>query len=316
MKKFTKITAVLLVSVLMIATLAGCGKDRLLYKTAKLEKYIEVPEYKGVEIDTNGKEFSNYYNTIFASDIEQKNLYQKEEEGTVEEGYYANIDYVGKIDGVAFDRGSSKGYDLLIGSGSFIDDFEEELIGVKEGETKDVTAKFPENYSNNPDLAGKEAIFTVTVNYVSRPMTVEEAYQKMGFASAEKYDENIKSRAIEGYLFDYVCNGTKINDYPAKDKKLLGDAIYEIYAADFEAQGYDFQQLLAYNNKTVEEFKNELSAEFMRTSMVMYYIFDAEGLELLESTLNKQTVTEPIIAESYAIQETVVAFLYENAVIK
>ena len=83
MKKFTKITAVLLVSVLMIATLAGCGKDRLLYKTAKLEKYIEVPEYKGVEIDTNGKEFSNYYNTIFASDIEQKNLYQKEEEGTV-----------------------------------------------------------------------------------------------------------------------------------------------------------------------------------------------------------------------------------------
>ena len=305
-----------MLTVLMVALLAGCGKDRELYKKAKLENYIEVPEYKGITIDTNSDEFKEYYDGILASDIEDNDLYEEEKEGTVEDGYIANIDYVGKIDGVAFDGGSAKSYNLKIGSNTFIDDFEEELIGVKVGETKDVTATFPENYSNNPDLAGKEAIFTVTVNYLGRPMTVEEAYLSMNFASAEKYHENITSRAAEAYLFNYVCNGAKINDYPENDKKIIGDAIYEVYAADYAAQGYDFQQILTYNNITVESFKNELTTELMRTNMVMYYIFDAEGLELLESTLEKQTVSDPVLAESYAVQEIVIAFLYENAVIK
>ena len=315
MKKITKITAILLVSILMVATLAGCGKDRLLYKRAKLENYVELPQYKGIEIDTNSKEFLGYYNTVFTSDIEQNNLYQKEEEGAVEDGYIANIDYVGKIDGVAFDGGSSKGYNLLIGSGSFIDDFEEELIGVKVGETKDVTAKFPENYPNSPDLAGKEAVFTVTVNYISRPMTVEEAYQKMNFNSAQKYDENITSRAVEGYLFEYVCKNAKIKDYPADDRELARNALLSELATQNGISVEQFEALLEYNNKT-EQFEKEIFVNFINQNIVMYCIFDMENLELLDSTLNKQTASEPIIAESYAVQETVIAFLYENAVIK
>ena len=83
----------------------------------------------------------------------------------VTDGNKVNIDYVGKIDGVAFDGGSTdgKGTDLVIGSGTYIDNFEEQLIGAHPGDKVEVTVVFPDDYQA-ADLAGKEAVFDVTVN--------------------------------------------------------------------------------------------------------------------------------------------------------
>ncbi len=85
---------------------------------------------------------------------------------TVEGGDTVNIDYVGSVDGVEFEGGSTQGQgtDLVIGSGSYIDDFEEQLIGAHPGDEVDVYATFPDPYNNNPDLSGKEALFEVTIN--------------------------------------------------------------------------------------------------------------------------------------------------------
>lgn len=85
---------------------------------------------------------------------------------TVEDGDTVNIDYVGSVDGVEFDGGNTNGQgtDLVIGSGSYIDDFEEQLIGAHPGDQVDVYVTFPDDYSNNPDLSGQEALFEVTVN--------------------------------------------------------------------------------------------------------------------------------------------------------
>ena len=85
---------------------------------------------------------------------------------TVENGDTVNIDYVGSVDGVEFEGGSTQGQgtDLVIGSGSYIDDFEEQLIGAHPGDEVDVYATFPDPYNNNPDLSGKEALFEVTIN--------------------------------------------------------------------------------------------------------------------------------------------------------
>lgn len=318
MKKFTKIIAVLLVSVLMIATLAGCGENRELYKRGNLKKYVEVDDYLGIEIDTKSDKFKEYYDVIYNQDVEDNNLYVEEKEGAVvKDGYIANIDYEGKIDGVAFSGGTAKGYNLKIGSQTFIDDFEEELIGVAVGETKDVTAKFPDDYSNNPDLAGKEAVFTCKVNYVGRPMTVVEAYSTMKFSTAKAYEENIIERAAKDYIFDEVCKNAKIKGYPEKDLEILGEAIYEVHANDFKAMyNMDLEQLIIYNGKTVEGFKKEVATEYMNTSMIMYYIFDEEDLELYESTVDSQEVEQTVIAESYAVQNIVLAHLFENAKIK
>ena len=80
-------------------------------------------------------------------------------------GMTVNIDYVGKIDGTAFDGGTASDYDLTIGSGTFIDGFEDQLVGHTKGETVDVKVTFPDSYAST-DLAGKDAVFTVTINKV------------------------------------------------------------------------------------------------------------------------------------------------------
>lgn len=85
---------------------------------------------------------------------------------TVEDGDTVNIDYVGTVDGVEFDGGSTQGMgtDLVIGSGSYIDDFEDQLIGAHPGDTVEVNVTFPDPYSPNTDLSGAEAVFTVIIN--------------------------------------------------------------------------------------------------------------------------------------------------------
>lgn len=312
-----RLTAILLTVVLMMTFLTGCGKNRELYKNANLADYVEVGDYLGIEIDTKSDAFIEYYDEMLNSDIETNSLYIELNDGVVADGYIANIDYEGKLDGVAFEGGTAQGYNLKIGSGTFIDDFEEELIGVAVGETKDVTATFPTPYSNNPDLAGKEAIFTVKVNYIGRPMTVEEAYAEMNFDSAEKYNEDITKRAAKEYIFDKICNEAKIIDYPAKDLELLGEAIFE-HSENFYQTNYNqsFEALLEYNNLTAEQYKKDSATQLMTVNMIMYYILDSENLEIYESTVESQGVDQPVIAESYAVQEIVIEYLYDNAKIK
>lgn len=90
------------------------------------------------------------------------------------DGDTVNIDYVGRIDGVAFDGGDTKGSgaDLTLGSGTYIDDFEDQIVGHTPGETFDVTVTFPEDYGNE-DLNGKEAVFETTLNYIKESVTPE-----------------------------------------------------------------------------------------------------------------------------------------------
>lgn len=312
-----RLTAVLMVLILMVTLLAGCGsKDRELYASIDLADYVEIKDYIGIKVDTTSETFTNYCDALLADDIYNYELYTKIEEGTVADGDVVNLDYEGKLDGVAFSGGTAQGYDLEIGSGTFIDDFEEELIGVAVGETKDVTATFPTPYQNNPDLAGKEAIFTCKINYIQRPMTIEEAYSAMNFSSAEAYENDIKKRAVMESIFNTIQSKTKIKDYPEEDRELLGNAIYEFYVEDYKKYNLDFEQVLSYEGLTVEDFKSEMALEVMDTNMVMYYILDQEGLELLESTINSQDIDQSVIAESYAVQDTVMEYLYDNAVIK
>ena len=132
--------------------------------------YVTVGGYKGIEVDdveepaeVTDDDVNNYIEAV-------RNQYATSEQITdrgVIAGDTVNIDFVGKIDGEAFDKGSAEGYDLQIGSGSFIDGFEDSIIGHTPGETFDWNGKFPDDYSNNPDLAGKDVTFTITVNYIN-----------------------------------------------------------------------------------------------------------------------------------------------------
>lgn len=316
-----KLTAILLITVLMMTFLTGCGKKRELYNNVNLADYVEVGDYLGIEVDTQSAEFDSAYQGIIDLDIEDNELYNViTSEGAVADGDIVNLDYEGKIDGVAFSGGTAQGYDLTIGSGTFIDDFEEELIGAAIGETRDVTAKFPENYGNE-SVNGKEAVFTCKINYIKRPMTVEESYEKMDFDSVDAYCDDIEERAIKSYILNTVCEASRISDYPQEDSEKLNEAIYEAYVELFKTRhNVSLEEVLVANGTTVEQYKlqikNQMVPSIMNTSMVMYYILDSEKLEIYESTVESQEIDQPIMAESYAVQDIVLEYLLDNAVIK
>lgn len=138
-------------------------------------EYVTLGEYKGLQVvntvQTIGEEevdsYIEYMMAAAGGELEEIT-----DRDVVENGDVANIDYVGKKDGVAFDGGTAEGYDLSIGSGSFIPGFEEGLVGVKKGETVDLNLTFPENYGA-ADLAGAEVVFTVTVNGIYKEIKPE-----------------------------------------------------------------------------------------------------------------------------------------------
>lgn len=115
--------------------------------------------------DTSSNTLQSESQQTEESPEEQTETYQTDSALTIEDGDTVNIDYVGTIDGVEFEGGNTNenGTDLVIGSGNYIDDFEEQLIGSHPGDTVEVQVTFPEDYGKE-DLNGKDAIFTVTIN--------------------------------------------------------------------------------------------------------------------------------------------------------
>ena len=134
---------------------------------------------------------------------------------TVENGDTANIDYVGKLNGVAFAGGTAQGSDLVIGSGSFIDGFESGLVGASVGETRDLHLTFPEAY-HSADLAGKSVIFTVTVNYIKRAV-----YPEYNEDNVKKYTGStiaeLEKELIGNLIFDKMYAEATVIKYPEKE---------------------------------------------------------------------------------------------------
>lgn len=151
--------------------------------------YVTLGEYKGLEISMTSEEPVVTEEDVdsYIEYIRQMNPVSTPVEGrAVQSGDTVNIDYEGKLDGVAFAGGTAQGQDLTIGSGSFIDGFEDGCIGMEIGETRDVEATFPDPYQNNTELSGKTAVFTVTVNSIS----IQEA--------AELNDDYVAGLGIDG----------------------------------------------------------------------------------------------------------------------
>ncbi len=313
-----KTICILLVILLTASFLTGCGgKDRELFKKTDLSKYVEISDYMGIEINTESDEFISYYESIVVSEIQENNFYNDAVyEGTVKIGDKANIDYVGKKDGVAFEGGSAEGYDLTIGSGTFIDDFEEELIGVSVGETVDVTATFPEDYGSE-ELAGADAIFTVTVNYITPAQTPEEFYSEMGYDSLEEYVADTKRVAAKNCIFNYLVENAVIDEYPEDDCEAYWNALKAYNDELCNAQyGIDYETLITQNGYTVEYYKQETINIRIPELMVMYYILDKENLEIDKEAIEEYNTKHTAMAEMEVVKGIVLDYLYNNAVIK
>ena len=162
---------------------------------------------------------------------------------TVKEGDTINLDYVGTIDGVAFDGGSTDGAGttLEIGSGSYIDDFEDQLVGTHPGDEVTVSVTFPDDY-NNEELQGKDAEFAVTVNGIMTSPEwnddfVAEYYSSTASTTAD-YDaylaETYRSSQISSAVSDYLHNSITLTDYPKKYLRYLESLVMNEDNASFE----------------------------------------------------------------------------------
>lgn len=276
-------------ALLMLLALSGCGKkeERIMYNSADLSKAVKLADYKNITVDTSSKEFEEMYNSVILSDIQSNELYAVKKEGKIEEGDIANIDYVGKKNGVAFEGGTANGYDLEIGSNSFIDGFEDGLIGVSIGDTVDLNLTFPKNYQS-ADLAGHAVVFTVKVNSAKTMSGVgpEQIYEDLGFKSVKEYEENVKDTAIKNYLYNEIIENSKVNDYPEKDAKFLKDQIIAMFETQLKSYSMTLDSYMAQNNMTKDSFdKYVLENEaypMMDETMALYAIIDKE----------KETVTQ------------------------
>ena len=297
-----RILSVLLILVLVFS-FAGCSDDkgRILYNV-DLEDYIELGDYMGIKVDKSSEEFEQTGLAYIISDIINNNFQGTEsvKEGTVSMGDIANIDYVGKKDGVAFEGGTDKGYDLTIGSGKFISGFEEGLVGKKIGSTVDLELTFPQDYGST-ELAGQDVVFTVTINSVKPAKAPEQFYSALGFASVDKYYDNIEEKAIAEALQQAVIDGVKVSDYPQTDVEFLYGKYYESFEDTLSSTyGMTVDDYLSQTGMTEQQLKEDMINQqikpLMDMQMAWYAIFDKEGMELTEE--DKEQSIKEIIATS------------------
>ena len=261
---------------------------------------VTLPEYKGVKIPNSEVEFTDEeVQKDIDSQLEQHAELSSDTDKKIEDGDKINLDYVGTIDGVEFEGGNSggNGSDLTIGSHTFIDDFEEQLIGHGVGDNVSVEVTFPEDYQS-ADLAGKDAVFDCTINgiYIAPEFTDEFVAENLSdkASTVEEYKQYLKDTNfdsnVKSWIEDYINDNTTAVSYPKKYLKILKslqkytamqsfEYMNQIYAQMYGSGYNDFYE---YEGKTEEEYDKSLTEtcqETEKTLLAYQAIMEKEGIK-------------------------------------
>lgn len=262
-KKWVLATA----GVMIMAMLTACGS-----KVSATQ--VELGNYKNLEItkiDTSVTEES--LEKAIQDVIDKNTTYEQIKEGAIKDGDTANIDFVGKLDGEEFDGGSGTDYDLTIGSNSFIAGFEDGLIGVKVGEKVNLDLTFPENYSK--DMAGKDVVFEVTVNYIRGEKIVPEFNEEFvktisDFETVEEYKEDLKASLLKqneenaksNYGFEVIekaFENAKVKNYSDKEVEARKEIVKGSLSQMTTMYGMTLDDFISNNYESEDAFEEELT---------------------------------------------------------
>lgn len=307
------------------------------FEGIKATDYVTLPQYKGVSVPASvlvasDEALSHQIDSILASYTEYEKVYDREVTGedTV------NIDYVGKIDGVEFEGGSTKGQGttVTIGVTAYIEGFLEQLVGHKPGETFDITVTFPDPYEYNDELSGKEAVFTVTINYIQGdPIAAEltdEIAADYGFASKEELVADIKEWIVSQqkleFFGDIVADAEcseipdTILDYIKGEEIAYYESMAAMYGMDinsFVSAYTGYESLSAFL-----ESRNELYKETAINYLVVQAIAEQEGLGVSEEDIKNygyedhiETYGKSYIKLFLLTKKIVPDFVVENGVV-
>ena len=302
------------------------GKD-LIY-TAEVTVYpeVELGAYKGLNVEKKTYEVTEEEVAAKLKEMQEKNARVEVKEGAIENGNIAVIDFKGFIDGVAFEGGEGHDYSLEIGSGSFIDNFEEQLVGAKAGDKVEVNVTFPENYGKE-ELNGKPAKFEVEVKEVkakelpvlddefAKEVSEFETLEALKEDTTKKLEEANTARAEREYeeaILRAVVENAKM-DIPAVMVEQEIDRMVQNLAQRLQYQGLTLEQYFQFTGTDAEkmrEYMKENAETKVKTELVLEALQKAEKMEVLDEEL-KEKASES--AKLYgANDEKMVELLLQN----
>ncbi|WP_427707869.1 trigger factor [Staphylococcus parequorum] len=282
------------------------GSDMTFEASVVVEPEIELGDYKGLEIEKQNVELTE---EELQESIDHQLGHLAEmvvkEDGAVEDGDTVNIDFDGYVDGEQFEGGQAEGYDLEIGSGSFIPGFEEQLVGVKIGEEKDVTVTFPEEY-HAEELAGKEATFKAKVNeikYKDVPELTDEIANELDAEAntVDEYKENLRKKLTEQKETDAENNQKEEAISKASNNASVEipdamintelDRMVQEFGQRMQQQGLNLEtyyQISGQDESQLREQMKDDAEERVKTNLTLTAIADAEEIEVTEADIDKE----------------------------
>ena len=301
MRKIRKVVLALAVSTLVVSS-TGCSLPfaKVKKNTAKTEQkaaseYVTLGEYKTVALKT--KDIDKEVQSKIDQTLDQYATYDKVKTGKVKKGDTVNIYYVGKKDGKKFEGGSltkkdsKEGYNLTIGSGSFIPGFEDGLIGKKIGTTVKLPVTFPKEYKNNEELAGKKVEFTVTLNYKQGKKNTPKLDEKFvkknltSYKSVADYKDTLRTEEIKTLAWEKVYGDSKVNEYPKDQVKSMYNQLNTSINYYLAQNNYKLSDYLSAQNITSDDFKkqlNDTAKEDVGKQLVYTAIAEKEKMSVLD----------------------------------
>ena len=339
-----------LTAVLAVGMLTGCGSDETtVLKDMKVDKYVNVGEYKGLQvsvspIEVDETELSTLVDNVYFGNVTAENGGIVDRAVVV--GDTVNIDYEGKKDGVAFDGGTAQSQSLTIGSGQFIDGFEDGLVGVMPGETVDLDLTFPENYGS-ADLAGQAVVFTVKVNFIMPEEKDDAVIASIGIEGVSNeeelrqyaYDylyanaEQSYNNSVQNAVMDAFMSNCTFEEVPEAMVEKYMQASRDNITATAEGYGMDADSFTnVIYGMDMETFVNTYSEEAVKQDIALQAVANKENLNISDEELDAMlleqaqayglSTIEEYIGETskedyreYYLYDKVLDFLVENAVV-
>lgn len=271
------------------------GKPFIYTATVAVRPEVKLGQYRGLEVTRQETLVSDDEINEELKREQEKNSRLVEVERPVQDGDTVILDYSGSVDGEKFDGGTAENQTLVIGSGSFIPGFEEQLVGMAKDETKDITVTFPEEY-HAENLAGKEAVFTCTIHKIQEkelPELDDEFAQDVSeFETLDEYKKSIMDKlterkqrsakaAQENEAVDKVIAASEM-DIPEAMIDSQVTSMYQDYARQLQSQGIPIDTYLQYMGTTEEKVKSDMRPQALKqiqTRLVLEEVAKAESLE-------------------------------------
>lgn len=286
---------------------------------------VDLCDYSNITIPLSEVEYSDdSVESDIQKQLEQHQTLNKEATDAIKDGDKVNIDYVGTVGGVEFEGGNTnnEGTDLTIGSGTYIDDFEDQLIGHKVGDNVTVDVTFPEDYSQQPSLAGKDAEFKVVVNGIYTTPEFNDAFVKENLSdyatTADDYrtylKETNKDKNISTWLEKYLADNTTIDSYPKDYLKNLASTMKNDDYSMFESMNayfanynssYAYDSFEDYTGMSDAKYDKQLlkkAKESIKEKLIYQAILEKEGVTVTADDYKAYLLDNGTTEDSYNAQ--------------